>query len=491
VQIGRRNESNELVRYHDRGDIEAGALDGQRLEICWLRDRLDLLAIQLEGSGRVILEDGTPLRISFDSHNGYPYSSIERVLISRNLIPRSAISRQAIRDWMAAHPDEAAKVRAANRSYVFFRVTGLTNEDEPVGAQGVPLTPGRSIAVDRVHAFGTPIFIEAELPIEDSRATSPFRRLMIAEDTGSAIVGPARADLYWGAGDEAGRIANRIRHPARFVMLLPRELDVGAAGHEPPLPMPKPNIAALGVEKQARSEVETVGAGSAHDHMPAPPRKPTIVRPAAKQRNDRVNSANARRERDRPAETVAPAKIAALEQRERDGKGNSAKVRASAALRPKSVSSEPNTRERKLTAETVGTSSRGASAGGLHNPLRSPKSKTANVEARKQNGERKVDSVSISGERGGKRSASPAPTSKIARTEVKKPKGEGKAEAGNAGRIPAGGKQKPLLATKSKTPAIDTKKQDAKGKGRAASAAENKAAKSSGQTTKRRMMSLN
>jgi hypothetical protein len=155
------------------------------------------------------------------------------------------------------------------------------------------------------------------------------------------------------------------------------------------------------------------------------------------------------------------------------------------------VSSEPNTRERKLTAETVGTSSRGAIAGGLHNPLRSPKSKTANVEARKQNGERKVDSVSISGERGGRRSASPTPTSKIARTEVKKPKGEGKAEAGNAGRILAGGKQNPLPATKSKTPATDTKKQDAKGKGRAAGAAENKAAKSSRQTTERRTMSLN
>jgi peptidoglycan lytic transglycosylase A len=127
---------------------------------------------------------------------------------------------------MAAHPDEAAKVRAANRSYVFFRVTGLSNEGEPVGAQGVPLTPGRSIAVDRIHEYGTPFFIEADLPIEGRKPASPFRRLMIAQDTGSAIVGPARADLYWGAGDQAGRIAGRIRHPGRFVMLLPRELDV-------------------------------------------------------------------------------------------------------------------------------------------------------------------------------------------------------------------------------------------------------------------------
>ena len=137
--------------YHDRAAIEAGALDGQKLEICWLKSSSDLLAIQIEGSGRVILEDGTPLRVAFDSHNGYAFSSIERVLIDRNIIARKDISTQAIRDWMAAHPDEAAKVRAANRSYIFFRVTGLTNDGEPLGAQGVPLTPGRSIAVDRVH----------------------------------------------------------------------------------------------------------------------------------------------------------------------------------------------------------------------------------------------------------------------------------------------------------------------------------------------------
>ena len=165
VRIARRTANNELVPYHDRGAIEAGALDGQKLEICWLKDPFDLLTMQIEGSARVILEDGTPLRISYDSHNGYRYSSIERVLVERNLISRQEMSAQRVRDWMTAHPDEAAKVRAANRSYVFFRITGLSNEGEPVGAQGVPLTPGRSIAVDRLHEYGTPFFIEADLPI--------------------------------------------------------------------------------------------------------------------------------------------------------------------------------------------------------------------------------------------------------------------------------------------------------------------------------------
>ena len=151
-----------------------------------------MLAIQIEGSGRVILEDGTPLRISYDSHNGYSYSSIERVLIERNLISRKEMSPQRVRDWMGAHADEAVKVRAANRSYTFFRVTALSNEGEPVGAQGVPLTPGRSIAVDQLHAYGTPFFIQANLPIENVKSVSPFGRLVIAQDTGSAIVGPDR-----------------------------------------------------------------------------------------------------------------------------------------------------------------------------------------------------------------------------------------------------------------------------------------------------------
>ena len=268
ARIGRRNEKNQLVPYHDRGAIEAGVLDGQKLEICWLKDPFDLLAIQIEGSGRVILEDGTPLRINYNSHNGYSYSAVGRVLIARNLIPREEMSMQRIREWMAAHPDEAPKVRATNRSYVFFRITGLSNEGEPIGAQGVPLTPGRSIAVDRLHAYGTPFFIEANLPIESVKPVSPFRRLMIAQDTGSAIVGPARADLYWGAGDDAGRIAGRIRHPGRFVMLLPRELDMIEAGRHMPLPVPKPKIPEIEVKKH-NGKGKTDSAKSGEDRPAA------------------------------------------------------------------------------------------------------------------------------------------------------------------------------------------------------------------------------
>src|ERR1700704_4989756 len=279
-RIGRRTEGNELVPYHDRGAIEAGALDGQKLEICWIKDPLDLVAIQIEGSARVILEDGTPLRISYDSHNGYSYSSIERVLAERNLMSRQEMSRERIRAWMAAHPEEAAKARATNRAYMFFRVTGLPNDGEPVGAQGVPLTPGRSIAVDRVHEYGTPFFIEANLPIESVKPASPFRRLMIAQDTGSAIVGPARADLYLGAGEDAGRIAGRIRHPGRFVMLLPHGLDMVAAGRQMPLPGPKPKIPGVEVSKpdgKGKADPAHAGAIAAAKHMPLPAPKTKVT----------------------------------------------------------------------------------------------------------------------------------------------------------------------------------------------------------------------
>jgi membrane-bound lytic murein transglycosylase A len=318
ARIARRTANNELVPYHDRGAIEAGALDGQKLEICWLKDPFDLLTMQIEGSARVILEDGTPLRISYDSHNGYRYSSIERVLVERNLISRQEMSAQRIRDWMAAHPDEAAKVRAANRSYVFFRITGLTNDGEPVGAQGVPLTPGRSIAVDRLHEYGTPFFIEANLPIESVKSVSRFGRLMIAQDTGSAVVGPARADLYWGAGDDAARIAGRIRHPGRFAMLVPRELDIVAAGRHMPLPVPKPKIGEIEVDKtDGKGAPNSAKAGGivAGKHVPLPAPKPKIpgveVKKAdGKGRTGSVNSGEDWRAAARSGRPAAPARMA-------------------------------------------------------------------------------------------------------------------------------------------------------------------------------------
>jgi peptidoglycan lytic transglycosylase A len=237
----RRTRTGELVPYYDRGAIEDGALDGRHLEICWLRSATEALFIQIQGSARVRLEDGEMLRLNYDAHNGYPYVPVGRVLIERNIIPREEMSMSRIRDWMQSHPDEAKDVRRQNRSMVFFRIVGLSNEGEALGAQGIPLSAGRSIAVDKaLHVYGTPFFIAADLPIASPQPTTPFRRTMIAQDTGSAIVGPARADLYFGAGDQAGLVAGRVRQPGLFAMLLPRDLDPVAAGAHMPLPRERP-----------------------------------------------------------------------------------------------------------------------------------------------------------------------------------------------------------------------------------------------------------
>jgi membrane-bound lytic murein transglycosylase A len=237
-KIGRR----KLVPYYDRGEIEDGVLAGRGIEICWLKNPTDLLFAQIQGSARVRLEDGSTVRINYDSYNGYPYTAVGRVLIDRGIVPREEMSMQKIRDWMEANPDGAKDVRRQNRSYIFFREVQLSEKDEAIGAQGVQLTPGRSIAVDKaLHVYGTPFFIAGELPIESDKAKTPFRRLMIAQDTGSAITGPARADLYFGAGPDAGKIAGRLKSSIRFVMLVPKSLDPVARGHKLPVPDPRPS----------------------------------------------------------------------------------------------------------------------------------------------------------------------------------------------------------------------------------------------------------
>jgi membrane-bound lytic murein transglycosylase A len=254
-KIGRR----KLVPYYDRAQIEDGAIAGRGLEICWLKNQTDLLFAQIQGSARVKLEDGSTIRINYDAHNGYPYTAVGRVLIDRGIIPKEQMSMQKIREWMEQNPDGANELRRQNRSYVFFREVQLSDKDEPVGAQGVPLTPGRSIAVDRaLHVYGTPFFIEGELPIESEQSKTPFRRLMIAQDTGSAIVGPARADLYFGAGADAGRVSGRLRHNMRFLMLVPKSLDPAARARKMPLPDARPSetIARLLDQEKAEKEKE-------------------------------------------------------------------------------------------------------------------------------------------------------------------------------------------------------------------------------------------
>ncbi|WP_240048269.1 murein transglycosylase A [Crenalkalicoccus roseus] len=212
----------------ERAAIEAGALDGLGLELAWVDDPVDAFFLQIQGSGRVRLAEGGVLRLGYAGRNGHPYRSIGRLLIERGEIAREAMSMQAIRAWLAAAPPEQARaVLHHNPAYIFFRpVEGLAPEQGPVGTLGVPLTPRRSLAVDPAFVpLGAPVWIAARDPLDGA----PLRRLVVAQDTGSAIRGPARGDLFWGWGEEAEARAGLMREPAEMFVLVPRPSVPSAA----------------------------------------------------------------------------------------------------------------------------------------------------------------------------------------------------------------------------------------------------------------------
>ncbi len=209
-----------LQPFHDRAAILGGALDGRALELVWVDDPADAFFLQVQGSGRVNLPDGRVLRLGYAGWNGHPYYAIGRALVERGALAREQVSMQAIRGWMAqADPAEAAALMARNPSYVFFRAIEAAPEAGPVGTQGVALTPMRSAAVDRTQVpLGLPLFLAGRDPLDGA----PLRRLAVAQDTGGAIRGLARADLFTGWGAEAADRAGRMRDPAAMFLLLPR-----------------------------------------------------------------------------------------------------------------------------------------------------------------------------------------------------------------------------------------------------------------------------
>ncbi len=219
----------------DRAAIEAGALAGRGLELAWVDDPVDAFFLHVQGSGRLQLHDGRTLRLGYAGQNGHPYRAVGRLLMDSGAIPRERMSMQAIRAWLAAAgPDEAAALLRDNPSYVFFRVLdGLPPGEGPPGALGVPLTPGRSLAVDPAFIpYGAPVFALTRDPLDGS----PVRRLLHAQDTGGAIRGPARGDLFWGWGEAAAARAGLMREAAEVFVLVPRgrEEDAGTGAAERP-----------------------------------------------------------------------------------------------------------------------------------------------------------------------------------------------------------------------------------------------------------------
>lgn len=212
----------------DRAAIEAGALGAAAPPLVWLRAPVDAFFVAVQGSARVRLPDGRLKRVAYAGRNGQPYTSIGKLLVQRSGIDPSAMGMAQLRTWIEAHgqdPGEAGRtLMDENRSFIFFRFDdALPPGSGPVGAEGVSLTPLRSIAVDRARwSYGLPIYVDADLPWR-SETTEPFRRLMVAQDTGAAIVGAARADIFFGTGSEAATRAGPIRHPGSMWVLWPKD----------------------------------------------------------------------------------------------------------------------------------------------------------------------------------------------------------------------------------------------------------------------------
>lgn len=203
--------------HHDQAAIMAGALAGRGLEIAYLSDPVERFFLQVQGSGRLRLPDGGMIRVGFAGQNGYPYRSLGRVMVERGLIPESGISADAMREWFTANPGRINEILLLNPSWVYFReLQGLAPEEGPIGTAGVPLAAMISLAVDPDHIpLGAPVLLETEV------GGTLFRRLMVAQDTGGAIKGPQRADLFFGTGLNAGHLAGRQKASGRLTVLLP------------------------------------------------------------------------------------------------------------------------------------------------------------------------------------------------------------------------------------------------------------------------------
>lgn len=216
-------KNGTVVEHPDRGEIERGYLKGRGLEIAYARSKVDVFFAHVQGAARLVYPDGAVRRITYAAKSGHPFSPIGRLLIDRGEIDAATVSMASIRHWLADHDDQMDDVLWHNRSFIFFKEAAVDDLSlGPVAAAKVPLVAGRSLAVDRlIHTFGLPFFISSD-SLTHMDGGKPFRRLMLALDTGTAIVGPARGDIFTGSGDAAGTLAGNVRNAATFHVLIPR-----------------------------------------------------------------------------------------------------------------------------------------------------------------------------------------------------------------------------------------------------------------------------
>lgn len=215
-RIAGRVVKGALKPYESRVDIESGKL-AQAVPLVYVDDPVDAFFLHIQGSGRVLMDDDSEMRVGYAAQNGHVYYAIGRELVKRGHMDKDAVSMQSIREWLQAHPDQAAEFMNLNPSYVFFEeIKG----EGPLGAQNVALTPTRSMAVDRTKIpYSTPLWLSIREPVAGQ---GDLQRLVIAQDTGGAIKGPIRGDYYWGYGAEAAHNAGLMKATGRYWLLLPR-----------------------------------------------------------------------------------------------------------------------------------------------------------------------------------------------------------------------------------------------------------------------------
>lgn len=214
-----RSEEGEVVPYYSRAEIDGGgALGGRELELAWVESPIELFFLHVQGSGLLRFDDGTAMQVGFAASNGRPYRSIGKLLVESGKVPLQTASLETLRQYLRDHPEERDAILFSNERYVFFRPLPIG----PIGSLGVPLTPGRSVAVDpAVYPLGSLLWIDSERPAEAGGAL-PLERFVCAQDAGAAIAGPGRIDVFWGAGVEAERIAGPMRARGEVYLLLPR-----------------------------------------------------------------------------------------------------------------------------------------------------------------------------------------------------------------------------------------------------------------------------
>lgn len=211
-RIAGRVIEGQLKPYEDRAQIVAGAWPHNDKVLVWVDDPVDAFFVQVQGSGVVQMNDGSVMRIGFAGQNGHIYYAIGRELVKRGELDKDHVSMQAIREWLATHPAQADEIMNTNRSYVFFKV--LDGDAGPMGGENVALTPGRSLAVDHsLLPYGLPLWVDIDAP--------RLQRLVMAQDTGGAITGPVRGDMFWGYGPQAEAMAGPMKSPGRYWALVP------------------------------------------------------------------------------------------------------------------------------------------------------------------------------------------------------------------------------------------------------------------------------